>query len=217
MAFAARYAEVVFSAQQGMKAAKYYYDELKALAVGAGRDPDSIKILLGVSPVMGDSPAAASERKRSLAGLLNAEYARQLVSFQLGGADLTPYGLDETIHLEALPEPSGINRRKGRFDLYRGLIEEGRTLRDLIEIEATAAGLQVAAGDPRTVAEELIGYFEGGAADGFVLIPPSQRVDGRRLLSEVIPLLQDKGYVRRSYNGSTLREHLDLPDPGARR
>jgi N-acetyl-S-(2-succino)cysteine monooxygenase len=214
LAFAARYAEVVFSAQQGMKAAKGFYDELKAHAQRAGRDPESIKILLGVSPILADTPDAAHDRQRALARLLNADYAKQLIGFQLGGIDLSAYDLDDKLPVDILPDPATVNRRKGRFDLYCRLIAEGKTLNDLVEIEATAAGLQVAVGDPKKIVDELIGYFEARAADGFVLIPPSQRTDGRRLLGEVIPMLQEQGYVRAEYKGSTLREHLELPVPG---
>jgi FMN-dependent oxidoreductase (nitrilotriacetate monooxygenase family) len=213
--FAARYAEVVFSAQQGMKAAKSHYDELKSRAVRAGRDPESIKILLGISPILADTVEAAYERRRSLARLLNPQYARQLVGFQLGGIDLSDYDLDETLPLSILPDPASVNRRKGRFDLYRRLMEEGKTLQDLVEIEATAAGLQVLVGDPKTIASKLIEYFDARAADGFVLIPPSQRIDGPRLLTDVIPILQDSGYLPTAYRGTTLREHLELPLPGS--
>ncbi|GAA3694941.1 NtaA/DmoA family FMN-dependent monooxygenase [Streptomyces iranensis] len=213
MAFASRHAEVVFSAHQGLPMAKRYYDEIKSGAKRLGRDPDSIKVLFGLSPILGDTHSDARERQHALAGLLNTGYAKQLVAFQLGGIDLSAYGLDEKLPLEVLPDPGTINRRQGRFDLYRQLIEDGETLRRLTEIEATAAGLQVAVGDVEHIADEMITYFEAGAADGFILIPPSQRVDGRRLLSEVIPLLQERGYARAAYRGTTLREHLGLARP----
>jgi FMN-dependent oxidoreductase (nitrilotriacetate monooxygenase family) len=215
MRFAARYAEVVFSAQQGLKAAKSFYDQLKAQAVHEGRNPQSIRVLLGVSPVLADTPGAAYERQRALGRLLNEQYVRQLVGFQLGGVDLTAYEMDEPLAVSILPDPATVTRRKGRFELYRRLIESGKTLRELVEIEATTAGLQVLVGDPQKVAAELIDYFDAGAADGFVFIPPSQRVDGRLLMTEVIPLLQDKGYVRTAYEGTTLREHFGLPTPGS--
>ncbi|WP_432251106.1 NtaA/DmoA family FMN-dependent monooxygenase [Streptomyces sp. HNM1019] len=213
MAFASRHAEVVFSAHQGLAMAKRYYDQIKRGAEQVGRDPDGVKVLFGLSPVLGDTPGDAQERQRVLAGLLNADYAKQLVGFQLGGIDLADYGLDEKLPLDLLPDPAVINRRQGRFDLYRQLIEEGQTLRRLTEIEATAAGLQVAVGDVEHIAKEMVTYFEAGAADGFILIPPSQRVDGRRLLSEVIPLLQERGYARAAYQGTTLRDHLGLTRP----
>ncbi|AEM84228.1 NtaA/DmoA family FMN-dependent monooxygenase [Streptomyces violaceusniger] len=213
MAFASRHAEVVFSAHQGLPMAKRYYDEIKNGAKRLGRDPDSIKVLFGLSPILGDTQKDAEERQRALAGLLNIDYAKQLVAFQLGGIDLTNYDLDEKLPLDVLPDPTTINRRQGRFDLYRQLIEDGETLRRLTEVEATAAGLQVAVGDVERMANEMITYFEAAAADGFILIPPSQRVDGRRLLSEVIPLLQERGYARATYQGTTLREHLGLARP----
>jgi FMN-dependent oxidoreductase (nitrilotriacetate monooxygenase family) len=214
--FAARHCEVVFSAQQGMAAAKEYYDRIKSGAVAAGRDPDSIKVLLGVSPILASTTEAAHERRRYLARLLNPQFARQLVGFQLGGVDLSEYGMDETLPVSILPGPTAVNRRKGRFDLYRRLIEEGRTLQDLVEIEATAAGLQVLVGDPESTARQMVEYFEAEAADGFMLICPSHRVDGPLLFDEVLPILRDWGYLPTAYRGTTLREHLELPFPDGR-
>lgn len=212
--FASRYAEVIFSARQGLAAAKSFYDKFKSRVRQAGRDPNSVKVLHGMSPILGDTRRAAYERQRALAQLLNADYARRLVGFELGGIDLTAFDLDDPLPLHILPDPNAVTRRKGRFDLFRQLIGEGKTLRDLVEIEATAAGLQVTVNDPVSFACELIEYFEAGAADGFVLISPSHHVDGQRLLNEVIPILQEKGYLRTEYKGSTLREHLDLPPNG---
>ncbi|MFF2012719.1 NtaA/DmoA family FMN-dependent monooxygenase [Streptomyces sp. NPDC058195] len=213
MAFASKHAEVVFSAHQGIPAAKRYYEKIKNGARLCGRDPDSVKVLFGLSPILADTQKEAEERQRALAGLLNIDYVKQLVGFQLGGMDLSGYDIDEKLSLDLLPDPATVNRRQGRFDLYRQLIEDGETLRRLTEIEATAAGLQVAVGDVAGVADKMVAYFEAGAADGFILIPPSQRVDGRRLLGEVIPLLRERGYAREDYRGTTLREHLGLTWP----
>jgi hypothetical protein len=60
------------------------------------------------------------------------------------------------------------------------------------------------------VADELQRWFEAGAVDGysFHLGHPSQT---RRLLDDVLPILRDRGVLRREYEGSTLRQNLGLP------
>ncbi|NEC66104.1 LLM class flavin-dependent oxidoreductase, partial [Streptomyces sp. SID9727] len=68
-------------------------------------------------------------------------------------------------------------------------------------------------GSPDAVAALLTEYVTEGAADGFVLVPyASDGLDG--FVDRVVPLLQDRGAFRRTYdNGSTLRSHLGIAAP----
>ena len=50
---AAKYADVVFTAQQTLEGAKNFYRKLKNKAAVAGRNPDHIKIMPGVSVYVG--------------------------------------------------------------------------------------------------------------------------------------------------------------------
>ena len=50
---AARHAEAVFTAQQTLDDALGVLPDLKARTAAVGRDPDSIKILPGIVPVIG--------------------------------------------------------------------------------------------------------------------------------------------------------------------
>ena len=49
-AFAARYAEAVFTAQQTLADAQAFYADLKSRTAAAGRDPEHIKVLPGIVP-----------------------------------------------------------------------------------------------------------------------------------------------------------------------
>ncbi len=57
--FAARYAEAVFTAQQTIEDAQAFYADLKSRTAAAGRDPDHIKVLPGIVPVIGSTEAEA--------------------------------------------------------------------------------------------------------------------------------------------------------------
>ena len=68
------------------------------------------------------------------------------------------------------------------------------------------------AGAPATVADQITGWFEGRALDGlnYHIANPAQ---WRRFREEVVPILQERGVVRREYDSTTLRGNLGLPVP----
>ena len=55
--------------------------------------------------------------------------------------------------------------------------------------------------------------FEGGAADGFNIMPPILPDGLNDFVDMVIPELQRRGLFRTAYEGGTLRENLGLPWP----
>jgi hypothetical protein len=65
------------------------------------------------------------------------------------------------------------------------------------------------------VADRLQQWFESSAADGFVIF---ELLPGQLdlFVDRVIPILQSRGLFRTDYEGSTFREHLDLPEPDNR-
>ncbi|MEV5605680.1 LLM class flavin-dependent oxidoreductase [Streptomyces sp. NPDC052299] len=67
-------------------------------------------------------------------------------------------------------------------------------------------------GSPAAVAALLTEYVTEGAADGFVLVPhaPGGLDD---FVDRVVPLLRDRGVLRRTYTGPTLRSHLGITAP----
>jgi alkanesulfonate monooxygenase SsuD/methylene tetrahydromethanopterin reductase-like flavin-dependent oxidoreductase (luciferase family) len=67
-------------------------------------------------------------------------------------------------------------------------------------------------GSPRTMADELQRWFEEGAADGFNY-RVTNPVDFARFTQQVVPILRERGLVRREYDGTTLRSKLGLPVP----
>ncbi|MER6984836.1 NtaA/DmoA family FMN-dependent monooxygenase, partial [Streptomyces carpinensis] len=65
-AFAARYAEAVFTAQQTLADAQAFYADLKSRTERAGRDPAHIKVLPGIIPVIGSTEAEACAAEQLL-------------------------------------------------------------------------------------------------------------------------------------------------------
>ncbi|WP_438488736.1 LLM class flavin-dependent oxidoreductase [Streptomyces sp. S186] len=74
-----------------------------------------------------------------------------------------------------------------------------------LESAADAAGLADLLGD----------WYAQGAADGFHLRPADPARDLARIVDGTVPLLRERGLLRRSYEGTTLRAHLGLPRPAS--
>jgi len=208
---AARFADVVFTTgRTTVEDGRRFYRSLKERVAGTGRDPGSVKILPGVSPIIGRTETEAKAVQRELNGFIDLVSGRAKLSRQLAGVDLDDLELDEPVPLERLPQESQVQGLRSRFGVYRALVEEGWTLRRLIEWEVASAGHHVPVGSSEQIAELLLHRFEAGAADGFVLLP-SYVPEGFTLLTdEVVPILQERGAFRTEYAHDTLRANLGL-------
>ncbi|WP_407548025.1 LLM class flavin-dependent oxidoreductase [Streptomyces sp. Pv4-95] len=210
-AFAARYAEAVFTAQQTREDAQAFYQDLKRRAAAHGRDPEGLKVLPGIVPVIGSTEAEARALDRELNELITPQRAVAVLSTTLG-IDLTDHPLDAP--LPPLPPVSAVNGAKSRFELIRDLAErEGLTLRQLIGRLGGGRGHQVFAGTPEQIADFIEEWFREGAADGFNVMPPVLPAGLDAFVDHVLPLLRKRGLFREGYTGSTLREHYGLPLP----
>jgi FMN-dependent oxidoreductase (nitrilotriacetate monooxygenase family) len=210
--FAARFAEAVFTAQQTLGEAQDFYRDLKQRAAALGRDPDGVKILPGIVPVIGDTPAEARELDAELERLISPEYAkRQLAErFHLDPRDLD---LDEPLPANP-PAEDEIEGAKSRYTLIVDLARrENLTVRQLIGRLGGGRGHRTFAGTPVQVADTIEEWFDSGAADGFNIMPavlPSGLV---AFVEKVVPILQERGRFRTEYTGTTLRDHYGLTRP----
>jgi FMN-dependent oxidoreductase (nitrilotriacetate monooxygenase family) len=207
--YAARHAEAVFTAQQTFAEGKAFYDDVKGRLAKYGRSPDEIKILPGISPILGRTEAEARQREAELNALITPEYGLRQLSKMLDH-DVTGYPLDGP-----LPEVGSFTEgAQSRFELVVGLARrEDLTIRQLLERLAGGRGHRVFAGTPVQVADELEAWFLGGAADGFNVMPPTLPGGLDDFVDLVVPELQRRGLFRTAYTGSTLREHYGLARP----
>ncbi|MET9232200.1 LLM class flavin-dependent oxidoreductase [Lentzea sp. NPDC003310] len=213
-AFAAAWAEAVFTAQQTHAEATAFYADLKRRAEALGRPADGLKVLPGIVPVLGGTEAEARALAAELDDLIIPTRAvRQLT--ELIGVDLTGHPLDE--RLPPLPPVSHVNGAKSRFELVRDLAERERlTLRQLLGRLGGGRGHQVVAGTPEQIADHVELWFTTGAADGFNVMAPLLPSGLEDFVEHVVPLLRARGLFRTEYTGRTLREHYGLPRPVSR-
>lgn len=206
---AARTADVVFTAAQTFEEAKAFYDDLKGRMAAYGREPDDIKIMPGVSPVVAETAAEAREKHEELQELIPDDVGVALLSSYLSISDLWRYPIDGP--LPELPESEGMKSRQAL--VVEQSRRDGLTIRQLARHFAGARGHWRIVGTAEQVADELQARFEGGAADGFNVMPsyfPGE-LDAFAML--VVPELQRRGLFRRDYEGRTLRDHLGLKRP----
>ncbi|WP_168701982.1 NtaA/DmoA family FMN-dependent monooxygenase [Gordonia paraffinivorans] len=211
-AVGARYADLVFTTgRTTVEDGARFYRSLKTRVVAAGRSADEVKVLPGVSPIIGETEAQARAFEKELNGYIDFDDGRVRLSRQLAGIDLSDLELDEPIPAERLPAESAVQGRRSRYGVYLDLIAEGWTLRRLIEWEVSSAGHFVPVGDPEQIADLLLGRFEAHSADGYILLP-SFLPEGLQLLTDaVVPILQERGAFHTEYADGDLRDSLGLP------
>ena len=87
--FAARHAEAIFTAHMEKATAQDFYADLKSLAAKAGRKPDQVIILPGLSPMIASTEAEAGRFVRELNELSDVEVGRKRLSGRFGGFDFS--------------------------------------------------------------------------------------------------------------------------------
>ncbi|WP_268766320.1 LLM class flavin-dependent oxidoreductase [Mycobacterium sp. Root265] len=209
---AARHAEAVFTAQQTPQEARAFYTDLKARAAAHGRDPDTVKILPGIVPVIGSTEAEAAAKDRELDEAIVPTYAHQQLATTLR-IPLEQLPLDEPLPTELLPEDA-IEGAKSRYTLVVELARrEHLTVRELIGRLGGGRGHRTFTGTPEQVADTIEEWFRGGVADGFNIMPPLLPSGLAAFVDHVVPILRSRGLFRTEYTASTLRGHYGLQRP----
>ena len=213
--FAAEFAEVVFTNQPNLDQAREFYRALKEQVVSFGRAPDDVKIMPGLSPIVGRTVSEAEEKLHQLEELTHPVVLREILSTQLGGFDLAPYPFDGP--LPELPPHDGINASSSSYqkaiDMARA---ENLTIRQLAKRIAFARGKAFVLGTPARIADQMEQWFHEEGADGFNIAPPYLPGSLDDFVVLVVPELQRRGLVRTEYEGRTLRDHLGLRRPKSR-
>ncbi|MCT9010432.1 LLM class flavin-dependent oxidoreductase [Streptomyces rhizosphaerihabitans] len=211
--FAARYAEAVFTAQQTLADAQDFYADLKSRTARAGRDPDHIKVLPGIVPVIGSTEAEARAHERVLEDHIVHEHGLNRLEHLLRLEPGT-LGLDAQLPAD-LPPESAIEGAKSRYTLVVELARRERlTVRELIGRLGGGRGHLTFAGTPEQVADAIEEWFLRGAADGFNIMPAVLPSGLDLFVDHVVPILRDRGLLRREYGPrQTLRERYGLPRP----
>src|SRR4051794_22875856 len=123
--FAARHAEAVFTAHMEKATAQAFYDDLKTLVKGEGREPEQVLILPGLSPMIAATEAEAQRLAREVNELSDPEVGRKRLSGRFGGHDFSHLPLDRPLVPEDLPPPATVEAARSRTEVILNLVRRG--------------------------------------------------------------------------------------------
>jgi FMN-dependent oxidoreductase (nitrilotriacetate monooxygenase family) len=210
--FAARWGDLVFVIYPNLEAGRRQYADFKSAVAASGRDPARVRIAPAVYSVVGATQAEAEDKRARIDALSKPIDSLVLLSEGLN-FDFATKGYEEPLTQEEMHSISGIQAFRDRVVALSG--RANPTVRDFVEFtkRGTLSELPVFVGDPKSIADQMEQWY-GTACDGFVLAgthTPGAYEDFVRL---VVPELQRRGIFRKEYNGTTLRDNLELARPG---
>ncbi|MEU1944560.1 NtaA/DmoA family FMN-dependent monooxygenase [Streptomyces sp. NPDC020125] len=219
--FAASAADIIFTRHGSLEAGRAFYADVKRRLARYGRTPEELKIMPGVTLVLGDTAADAQEKAAEIRLQQVSPQTALLTLEQIWGVDLSGYDPDGPLpDIDPDPDSQLTQGRVRHGDplavaaKWRALSEEkGLSIRQTV-IEAN--GRQSFIGTPEAVAAQMTEFVAADAADGFILVPHLTPGGLDDFVDRVVPLLQERGVFRTAYSGTTLRDHLGLPYPGER-
>lgn len=212
-AFAAQWAEAIFTAHGSKESAQGFYADIKGQARALGRSAEGIVILPGISAAIGSTEYEARQVWEELDSLTSIDVGLGRLSARFGGHDFSGLPLDRRLTRDDFPDPAQVEASRSRAMGYvETTLRDGLTLRQLLKRLAGARGHLAIAGTPEQVADTIEDWFRTGAADGFNVMPPVITQQLELFASEVVPILRKRGLFRSDYQSSTLRGHFGLPD-----
>ena len=196
--FAARWADTIISQAASVAAMKQFRDDVRAQAKGFGRNPDDIKVLFLIAPIVDEYQDTANARRQARIEDANTHPDFYLANLsRLTGIDFSKYDLDEQ-----LP----VLTTNGHQTVASGL--SGRTLREIIQTGRALRDVDLV-GTSNAVARKMSDIIEEVGGDGYLITDPELT---RRYISEIadglVPALQKLGVVRKAYDHVMLRDNL---------
>lgn len=206
--FAAKSADAVFTGHDTLEEAIAFYKDVKGRATQFGREPDSVLIFPGISPIIADTMEEAEKIYEAFISLVPIEHAITHLGRFFDHFDFSVFPLDEPF-----PDIGDVGKEafQSTTDKIKKWAKENHlTLRQVAQ--QTAVPKSTFIGTPETIADKIQNWFEREGADGFIIYAdlPDQF---ERFVGEVVPILQARGVYEGQYTGSTLREHLGLAVP----
>ncbi|MBD8731724.1 LLM class flavin-dependent oxidoreductase [Pseudomonas sp. CFBP 13710] len=202
--FAGQHAECVFISGQNKQATREQVDKVRNAARAAGRDPQAVKVFMGLTVIVAATEAQARAKHDEYRSYASAEAG--VAHFAASTAiDFARYELDEPIEYV-----------KGNAieSATKTLQNNDWTRRKLLDQHALGGRYITLVGDPEQVADELEAWIAETGLDGFNLtrtVTPGSYAD---FIDLVIPVLQARGSYKTAYAQGTLREKVFGKGPG---
>ncbi len=204
--FAATHADTVVGVGRTPEQMKAYRDDIRKRAEMLGRNPDSIKVLFNLYPVVAATKGEAQDRLAARRAYVEAHPEEHLALMsKLTNNNFGQFPLDEELTADSLTTNGSLVGLGEFIELNKG-----RTLREAAVIGATEyMGSNGLAGVPEVVAERMGEIMEFVGGDGFLI---SIDEVNRRTIADItdglVPALQRMGLARTEYGYEQFRDNL---------
>ncbi|MCO6419971.1 NtaA/DmoA family FMN-dependent monooxygenase [Siccirubricoccus sp. KC 17139] len=203
--FAAANADTIVASIKGTAAMKAYRDDVRARAAAAGRDPDHVKLLFLVNPIIAGSRAEAEAKKQARIARAEAQVPQLLAFFgKITNIDFAQYDLDAPVDTLDLRT----NGHQQSLDDFKRVAGKKSLREAMLSYRGTSGSVELI-GTPDDIAAQMAEAMEEVGGDGFLF---SMGDVSRRTIAEVadglVPALQRRGLTRRAYTYEQFRDNL---------
>lgn len=198
LAFATQHAEGMFIGGDQPEKIKKQVDQIRQQATEQGRDPEAIKIFVGITVVTAETDDLAQQKLDEYISYASPEAGLAHFSSSVG-IDLSKFTDDEAIPYQKTNSIASVNNK---------FKEQKITKNDLKAQHVLGGRYPLIVGSGATVAEKLIQLLDETGIDGFNLtrtVAPESHHDFIRL---VIPELQQRDRYKTAYEHGSLRHKL---------
>jgi FMN-dependent oxidoreductase (nitrilotriacetate monooxygenase family) len=200
--FAARHADSIIATGSSIESMRALRESIRGHVSDAGRDPDDVKVMFLVEPILGETQRDAEEALARRVALRD-----ELLDFGLSSlASVTMVDFARFDPDEPLPLDLTTNGHQGQLN---DMVQSRRPLRELAVGAWAGADEAHLVGTPDKVASLMGDMAAEIGGDGFLL---TSLTPTRRYITEVVdglvPALQRRGIVRERYEYPTVRANL---------
>ena len=208
---AAKHADIVYASLLHKQAAFHYKAQLRDRALAHGRDPDSVRLIPGLVVVLGETREEAYRKHEALHGQDGEDGLVRDFFRRAALPEISNLGTDEPIDPALFNYTQDQSRPVGFIRSFAELTAaEELTPRQLVR--RVDGGHHLAIGTPQDIADTILDWWSTGAVDGFNIHIPVLPDGIAEFNRAVIPLLQASGAFPTQYDGSTIRQRLELPN-----
>jgi FMN-dependent oxidoreductase (nitrilotriacetate monooxygenase family) len=198
LTFATQHAEGLFIGGDRPEKIKQQVDQIRNQATAQGRNPEAVKIFVGISVVTAETDELAQQKLDEYIRYASPEAGLAHFSSSVG-LDLSQFADDETIPYQKTNSIASVNNK---------FKEQSISKNDLKAQHILGGRYPLIVGSGATVAEKLIQLMDDTGIDGFNLTRTVAPESHHDFIQWVIPELQQHGRYKTEYENGSLRHKL---------
>ena len=198
LTFATQHAEGLFIGGDRPEKIKQQVDQIRNKATAQGRNPEAIKIFVGITVVTAETDELAQQKLDEYIRYASPEAGLAHFSSSVG-MDLSQFADDETIPYQKTNSIASVNNK---------FKEQSISKNDLKAQHVLGGRYPLIVGSGATVAEKLIQLIDDTGIDGFNLTRTVAPESHHDFIQWVIPELQQHGRYKTEYENGSLRHKL---------